>query len=276
MKKLIVFSSLVIAFIFFYGCDRDNVVDDANSKNISNNLQLQYNNSNNPLDSIGIMHNNTLYDFYYNNNNKIIYQNNIVDLKKTDSVLNIFILDYFKNNFNYNLNSFYYPYGANSILISEKTDSIFNSVNNLVVFSQEFKNKITNYYNQLKTIIENSDTPDSIYNFVDLEISSIKNNNTLTENEKKCLFSVLSVEEHSTFLWYTYCTDNQNKGNSICHLSKKTRRAIAHIVSADFVGAYFGFLWGAFLGAGTPAAMAGGAAIGAARASGTAALKYLF
>jgi len=27
MKKLIVFSSLVIAFVFFYGCDRDNVID---------------------------------------------------------------------------------------------------------------------------------------------------------------------------------------------------------------------------------------------------------
>ncbi len=53
MKKLIIFSSLIIVFVFFYGCDKDKVFN--HKEDAGNHSNVVY--SSNPYDWIGVEHN---------------------------------------------------------------------------------------------------------------------------------------------------------------------------------------------------------------------------
>jgi len=273
MKRLIFISSLVFALLLMYACNEEQGVNKTINKNVGNVGNPQNgNNPSNPYDWVGVQHNAAMNDFVQVKDSLIVYNGLEINYDLTINNIENWDIDFFNTNYgyNFNINDFDSLYGLTIKEIAFNPDSSLVVLNNNAAFSQDFIDFLNYYKNKMELL----STIDSMITFTESMEDSVSQINYFTDNEKNCMFSILSVGKHSSEFWGNYFNIQKNdksKGVKI----QLTKRQVGKIIASDFVGAYFGFLRGAFLGAGTPTAMAAGAAIGAAYASAVTAIREI-
>lgn len=240
-------------------------------------------NVNNPMDSVGARHNEIMHYILVNANSIKVYNiDNSLNEPATYSKLADTIYVYTGriygetasrsvavNGISLGVNNFGISdndSGRDSMLVTRHADSVISSTS----FSLSYKT----LYREITDKVALASNADTIVNIAIQYENSLASNSSLTTNEKYNLYCVLSVAKYSAKFWETEVSMPLNganlKGN---HIMKPARVIIAGLTSADFTGAYFGFLAGI---AGTPAAMGVGALLGGLGGSAAMGIGYLF
>lgn len=265
MKRLVIF-----IFLFFVNCGQQEFVNDFNNE-IDWFPKYYLNNSINPFDTLGAIHNALLNSlFNYGLENFVFLDGNSILIDSSINLMRIWLGQQFQN-LNINLSEWSH---LDPILFQiyslNKNDSLLYFVESHTpgTFTNIFKEKLFSYFQ----FIQNCETAKEIIEQTKILENMIQDEQNLTSDEKSCLYAVFAISKYSASFWENLVASFDTVNYSLRYSPKNAKiqknrnyeRWVANLTISDAAGAYFGFVAGV---SGGPIGMGVGALVGGVSSS---------